>query len=367
MSTGRAGTIIDISLVPQVLRLFPSLVLFAACMPGTHAQDSLRVILGGYAEVYFGYDLGRPSSGERPDFLYNHKRHNEVGVNLACLKAAMDKGRVRGNLALMAGTYVQYNLATEPAALRNIMEANVGVSLTRNGSLWLDAGVMPSHIGFESAVGADCWTLTRSLWAENTPYYEAGARLSWKASRNMNASLFLLNGWQRMQRLPGHTAPAFGTKLNLATPNGTVVNWSTFLGPATPDSLRLNRFYNNVYTTFNGDTTGLTLGFDLGLQERRDGGWDGWFGPVVVLRQRVAERNRAVARVEFFHDEAMVILGTDRPLMSACVGWDRQLVPGVLWRAEARWIGNERAMFTDRDGVPVRDNWVLTTALSARF
>jgi hypothetical protein len=36
---------------------------------------------------------------------------------------------------------------------------------------------MPSHIGFESVISADCWTLTRSLLAENSPYYETGMRL----------------------------------------------------------------------------------------------------------------------------------------------------------------------------------------------
>ncbi|MBK8628485.1 MAG: outer membrane beta-barrel protein [Saprospiraceae bacterium] len=27
----------------------------------------------------------------------------------------------------------------------------------------MDAGIFPSHIGFESAISADNWTLTRSL------------------------------------------------------------------------------------------------------------------------------------------------------------------------------------------------------------
>ena len=57
--------------------------------PSVFGQDSLRTELSGYAEVYFGYDLGGPVDNERPDFLYNHKRHNEVAINLAYIKAIL--------------------------------------------------------------------------------------------------------------------------------------------------------------------------------------------------------------------------------------------------------------------------------------
>lgn len=335
--------------------------------PSVFGQDSLRTELSGYAEVYFGYDLGGPVDNERPDFLYNHKRHNEVAINLAYIKARLHQGRVRANVALMAGTYAQYNLAAEPGALQHVMEANVGVKLGGGEEWWVDAGIMPSHIGFESAAGDDCWSLTRSLWAENTPYYEVGARLAYKPSERAAFSVLYLNGWQRIQRQAGNSAPAFGTQLDLTTANGARFNWSTFIGRDTPDSVGLWRFYNNVYTIFDGDTTGLTLGFDLGLQQRKGGGLDGWFGPVVLVRQRLAEASWAVGRVEFFNDEAMVIMGTDRPVMSASLGWDRQVAAGIRFRVEGRWIGNERTIFTDGDGDAARDNWAFTTALCARF
>ena len=39
--------------------------------------------------------------------------------------------------------------------------ANAGYKLSAKKAWWLDIGVLPSHIGFESAVGKDNWTLTR--------------------------------------------------------------------------------------------------------------------------------------------------------------------------------------------------------------
>ncbi len=333
-------------------------------------QDSAVVpalAISGYAEVYFAYDLSSPGNGERPSFLYNYRRTNEVNVNLTYLKATYAKDRVRANLALMAGTYSQYNLAAEPAQLRNLLEANIGVRLSAKRDLWLDAGVLPSHIGFESAIGADCWNLTRSLWAENTPYFEAGARLSYKPNDHLTLAALYLNGWQRIQRQAGNTAPAFGTQINATTTNGTQVNWSTFIGRETPDSVGLWRYYNNFYAVFDGDTTGLTLGFDVGVQELPNRKITGWFGPVMMVRQRFCKNWWGVGRVEFFNDEDRIVLPVERPMMSATLGADKWITDNVLWRAEVRWLGIEEKVFEDADQRAIGTNWAITTAMSAKF
>src|SRR5262245_9566250 len=86
----------------------------------------------GYAEIYYGYDFNEPSNHDLPSFLFSYNRHNEFNLDLGYLKAAYATERVRGNLAFMAGTYVQTNLAAEPDVLRNIFEANVGFKLSKN-------------------------------------------------------------------------------------------------------------------------------------------------------------------------------------------------------------------------------------------
>lgn len=105
-------------------------------------------------------------------------------------KVNYSKENIRGNFALMAGTYPQYNMSAEQGLLQNVYEANVGVKISKNHNLWIDAGIMPSHIGFESAIGKDCQTLTRSILAENSPYYEAGVKIGYTSESE--------NGiWQR--------------------------------------------------------------------------------------------------------------------------------------------------------------------------
>lgn len=137
----------------------------------------------------------RPTNNARPSFLYNHTHANEVSINLAFIKVHYANDNVRLNLALMTGTYPQANLAAEPSILRNVFEANAGVQITRSANLWIDAGVFPSHIGFETAVAKDNWTLTRSISAENSPYYESGAKISYSTpDNNWTISALLLNG-----------------------------------------------------------------------------------------------------------------------------------------------------------------------------
>jgi len=148
------------------------------CLSASAQQLDSAITLSAYAEAYYSFDMAQPDDHLRPGFFYSFNRHNEVNLNLGMIKLAYAKKNVRGNFALMAGTYAQYNLAAEPELLRSVFEANAGVKLSRTKNLWFDAGIMPSHIGFESAIGKDCWNLTRSILADNTPYYEAGARVS---------------------------------------------------------------------------------------------------------------------------------------------------------------------------------------------
>ncbi len=180
----------------------------------SQSDSTGKFTFSGYGEVYYSYDLSQPDNHERPGFLYNHKRHNEINANLFMAKAAYEAKNYRGAFALMAGNYAQYNLGGEPVMLRNVYEATAGVKLAKNASLWLDAGIMPSHIGFESAIGADCWTLSRSLVAENSPYYQAGAKLSFVSkNEKFNAAALVLNGWQRIQRPDYINKPSFGFQL----------------------------------------------------------------------------------------------------------------------------------------------------------
>ena len=252
------------------------LFLLAAIGPGFSAaaqQLDSAITLSAYAEAYYSFDLAQPDDHLRPGFFYSYNRHNEVNLNMGMIKLAYAKNNVRGNFSLMAGTYAQYNLAAEPELLRNVFEANAGVKLSKSKNLWLDAGIMPSHIGFESAIGKDCWNLTRSILADNTPYYEAGVRVSYTSDNGKwYASGLLLNGWQRIARVDGNNTPAFGTQLTYKPNSKTTLNWSTFVGNDKPDTVSQWRIFNNLYAQLQiTDRFGVIVGCDIGVEQAASG------------------------------------------------------------------------------------------------
>ncbi|GAB3318746.1 porin [Larkinella ripae] len=349
-----------------------------AQQPDTTATPTLT--FSGYAELYYGQDLNQPRAQERPGFLYNHKRNREVNVNLAFLKAAYAGERLRGNLALQVGTYAQYNYAAEQPLLRNIYEANAGLKLSKNRDLWLDAGVFASHIGFESAISKDCWTLTRSLVAENSPYYLAGAKLTYSTPNGQWTLLgSVLNGWQRINRPPGYTKPSLSTQVQYKPSSAVTLNWSTFLGSDRPDSLRQTRFYNNVYAIINPTSkVGLTLGFDIGTDRkpvvsgsRLEGrGRYVWYTPVVIARYATSSRSQVAGRIEYFDDKDGVIISTANGFKTwgYSVNYDYAIFPSAVWRIEYRGFSSKDAIFTETASGPARrTNNALTTSLAIRF
>jgi hypothetical protein len=341
-------------------------------------QDTVKKALeiSGYLETYYIYDFANPDAHVRPDFLYSFNRHNEVSLNFGYLQAAYDDDKVRGKLALMTGTYANANLAAEPGVLKNIFEANAGVKVSKRKNLWVDAGVFASHIGFESAIGAITWNLTRSILAENSPYFLSGAKISYTSD---NGEWFLsglvLNGWQRIQRVEGNQTPAFGHQLTW-TPNEQVtLNSSSFIGSDTPDSIRQMRYFHNLYGQFQlTDRLGLIAGFDIGAQQVAKGSnrYDTWYSPVLIARYAITDKVAVAGRAEYYSDEGEVIVATGTPngfqTFGYSVNLDMQVRERVLWRLEGRALDSNRdAIFTDADGNPTARNYFVGTSLSIAF
>lgn len=200
--------------------------------------------ISGYLETYYSYDFANPYDHNRPEFVYSHNRHNEVNINLGFIKAAYSTNKVRANLALMAGTYANANLSEEPGVLKNIFEANAGVQISKKKNLWVDAGIFSSHIGFESAIGKDCWNVTRSILADNSPYYESGVKLSYTSDNEKYfISGLILNGWQRIQRVNGNNTPAFGHQITFKPNSKVTLNVSArTTASCSPENNRLSLY-----------------------------------------------------------------------------------------------------------------------------
>ncbi|WP_259015821.1 porin [Emticicia fluvialis] len=335
-----------------------------------HAQENKPLTFSGYVETYYSYDFSKPGNHEKAPFFYNHNRHNELNLNLGLLKAAYATDKVRANVGIMAGTYAQYNMAAEQGLLKNVYEANVGVKVSGKNNLWVDAGIMPSHIGFESAIGKDSWNLTRSLLAENSPYYESGVRLSYtSANEKWYLAGLVLNGWQRIQRVPGNQTPAFGTQITYKPNSNVTLNWSSYAGDEQPDSLRRWRYFNNVYGQFQiNKKLGLITGFDFGIEQKTNGStrYNHWLSPVLIVRYSATDKLRLAARAEYYQDKNGVIIATGTANGFQTLGYslnmDYALANNLLWRVEGRLLDSKDRIFDNKSQVVY-----LTSALCFSF
>src|SRR5678809_972836 len=66
--------------------------------------------------------------------------------------------------------------------------------------LTVEAGLFPSHLGFESFPTRDNWNYSHAWMADLAPYYQAGARVSYPFTRHLRAQLLWLNGWGLVER-----------------------------------------------------------------------------------------------------------------------------------------------------------------------
>lgn len=328
----------------------------------------------GYIETYYSFDFGNPSIQNRPGFVYSHNRHNEVNLNLGFVKATYAKEKVRANMALMAGTYANTNLAAEPGVLRNIFEANAGVKISNKKNVWIDAGIFASHIGFESAIGKDCWNLTRSILADNSPYYESGVKVSYTSDDGKwFMSGLILNGWQRIQRVPGNNTPSFGHQIIFKPNSSITLNSSSFIGSDSPDSARLMRYFHNFYGQFQlNEKFGIIAGLDIGTQQQVKGSskMNTWYTPVVIVKLSPNVKNNIAARVEYYSDANGVIISTGTPngfkTWGYSINYDRLITDHVMWRIEGRGFSGKDKIFV-KDGQASNTNFFITTALAISF
>jgi len=338
-------------------------------------EENKPLNISGYAEIYYQFDANNPKNNSRPPFVYSHNRNNEVNLNLGFIKANYETEKLRVNLALATGTYMNANYSAESGVLKNIYEANVGIKISKSKNLWIDAGILPSHIGFESAVSKDCWTLTRSILAENSPYYESGAKISYTSnSGKWFLSGLVLNGWQRIQRVDGNSTVAFGHQLTYKPTEKITLNSSSFIGNDKPDSIRQMRYFHNLYGIFQlTDKLALTTGFDIGAEQKAKGSeqYNVWYSPVFIAKFSPTEKLSFAVRGEYYNDEKGVIIatGTDNGFQTFgySLNADYRILPNLVWRTEVKNLNSKDQIFLNRNEAFQNNNFSAVTSLAVSF
>ncbi len=293
----------------NILLIF--LIVFSGSGQVVAQFDSAFHITAG-VDVYYGYDFNRPLNRNR-QYVTVAARHNEFNLNWGFIKANYDDNRIRANMALHTGTYPVFNYANEPSdLLKLIAEANAGIRIS--DMLWVDVGIMPSHIGYENTFSFHNEMYTHSFMAEHTPYFSTGIQFTAALSESFDFRFVVLNGWQNIAET--NSGKSVGIQLNYRPAPDLELNYSNYLGNESPvrDDIKL-RFYNHFYAKyFIQDNWHIVGSFDYGRQELLNSEETGnLFAFLAITQYDINEHFNIAARLEHFNDQEEILVGTGTP------------------------------------------------------
>lgn len=309
----------------------------------TTKKDTVQKLKFSFlADAYFSNDF-TSNQHLKPSYNYNYKRNNELNFNFIYFKTTYVYKNRRANLAFHSGNYVQYNYSNEPVLLQFINEASVGIKVSKKHAIWLDAGIMPSHLGFESALNTDCQTLSRSVLAENSPYYETGLKLNYShPSEKWFVNLLAINGWQRIASKTPSFSPSIGLQLNYTPTKKWLFNYSNFIGKIN-DLTPYTRNYHNFYFQFKSTSkVNVTGGFDFGF-DIRDNQTSNWKALVLIVQKEHSKRIKYAGRIEYVHDPFLTIIPfegtqTARKIMVCSANFDYWILKQLVVRLEGKYV-----------------------------
>lgn len=328
-----------------------------------HGQvdTSQNLRFGFFGDFYSGKNLLlKKNTDVGLDDLVSHHKLGELSVNTAIVTADYSENRVRFSGGLGMGSYFLKNLANEPIGFRNVFQCYGGVKLVNSKSIWLDVGIIPSHIGYESAISMDQPTLTRSLVSDFSPYYEAGLKLSGKYKR-ISASILQLNGWQRMWRTPNDIGLHLGSQISYQG-DKLFLNYSGYYGGLNQELESERRIFHNIYGIYSvTEHMKIWLLLDFGHDDVGRNAKD-WWGSAAVIQYKLNNQFSFSGRFERFKDlnnRIVVSSVNSADLTGSSVNVDYNFSEKVLIRAEVKQLSSAKPMFYNQHSLSFSNSSIL--------
>ncbi|MBA3662864.1 MAG: porin [Bacteroidetes bacterium] len=268
------------------------------------SKPELRI--GGYISTYYAHYDDETETNGFVQFPTLAPRNNQFSLNMALVSMAYKSNRLRSNITLHYGDVPE---SSWPANFKLIQEAHAGFRII--DKLWLDAGFFKTHIGLESFQPRENITSSMSILNFYDPYFLSGVKLTYLVTSRWSVQLAAFNGYNEYVDNNKNKAFDFSTKYKVNNNISFTYNFLTC--DETPDYVKTKhqRFYQNLYGTFNFKK--ITVGFDLnyGLQQHSlksdTSRTASVFGGLLVLKYMPFKKFGAYGRVEYFSDPNQVL------------------------------------------------------------
>lgn len=291
-----------------------------------HAQstDSTTIIsLEGYLDAGYGaYPIG--SGADFQAFSTVFPRDNQLALNVAQLGVHYDSENIRANVVLHYGDIMQ---ATWDNTYSAVQQANVGFHLGKGW--WINTGFFATHIGTESFLPKNNYTISTAVATYNEPFYQGGANLSWEGSDRFYMELWVLNGYNLF--IDNNKAKSVGGLFCFAFSENCALTYTNLFGYEQPSTVGYKTFrsYHNLYLNETKGRFDFQIGADFG-QENYSNDADTitdaqLFNALVTVRYNITSKFSTTAKAEYFNDPEGFISGIF-PKANGTTG-------GLNWRA----------------------------------
>jgi hypothetical protein len=346
MARNPAAPLPILVLCAGLLTALPALAADGITLPG-------GIVLHAAVDVYGGVNFNLPV--DRDNWFYgvgtSGKKGNEFSVNLASLDFSKDPEPVGFHLWLAAGTAAVVVHQGEPAGpigglevWQYVQAASVSAKIPVGRGIIVEAGIMPSYIGFESLASWTNWTYTRSYTGDLSPYYDTGVRVAYAFNDHLSAQIRFMNGWQTIGDV--NNAKSYGAQVAW-----TDERWSLtvngYAGPDLPNDDVDWRFFGDVIATVTPwAPLQLALEMSGGTQQEPTAPNANWGSLALYARWEFIPKFAAVVRGEVYRDAAGAITGTQQTLTEVTGTLAYAPWPQLLIKLDARWDHSTANVFT---------------------
>ena len=362
-------------------KLFLLTAITAISSMGSADDAKPSITWGGFVDTQYAFDFNAPASGDRA-YSTQPARANEFNLNLGFIEANVSSEKLRGRLALQAGTSVQANYSAEPTngavsgsdLSRHVQEARLGYKVSPK--TWIDAGIFFAHVGAETWISRDNIVLTRSLVADYSPYYMSGVKITHSATDSLTLQLLVTNGWQTISE--NNTDKNIGTGIEYSLKNISFA-YNTLLGNemspdllGTPRPSEFRHYHNFIVRNKNAESLEWVAEFDFGFQKKSIGsGTSDWWGTSLLARYKISDTGKIAFRTEYFDDPDQIVIVTGQPqslsAYGGSIGWDQTLESYLMWRTEVRYLQADEKVFPKNTSEISKNNTTVTTSLALSF
>jgi hypothetical protein len=309
---------------------------------------------GGY--TYNGDASGPSGSGSENDLRgYDHKANSFV-LDLAEIVLAKDPAAsaIGYKVKISAGETAKLihasGLGTQPTGTANpesfdITEAYISYTAPIGKGLRFDLGKMVTFVGAETIEAIDSPNYSRSfLFVFAEPTTHTGVKASYVFNDNVNAALFLVNGWDNAT--DNNKGKSYGVSVNVAAGNPFSAYINYLQGPETADNNHDTRSLLDLVATIKPvKPLSIILNYDSGKQDNSGAPSAKWNGLAGTVKYDLNDTYSLSMRAEFFDDKDGFRTGTIQKLTEVTVTPEVRLAGGLVLRPEYRHDSSDQQSF----------------------